>query len=88
MITVAIGSPFCLALNVLWRKWSFGCVFASPTNRELTWSECGGAVKVIACIEDRLVIYKILAYTDKKAASVETGLLPEIGAPPQAGLFD
>jgi hypothetical protein len=53
-----------------------------------TCSECGGAVKVIACIEDPLVIKKILTYPDKKVASAKTGLLPEVGAPPQAGLFD
>ncbi len=30
-----------------------------------TCSECGGEVKVIACIEDPLVIKKILAHLDK-----------------------
>ena len=53
-----------------------------------TCRECGGAVKVIACIEDPVVIEKILTHLNEKAASARTGLLPESGAPPQAGLFD
>ncbi len=57
-----------------------------------TCSECGGAVKVIACIEDPEVIAKILTHLDKKAASAgkgsaEQGLLPESRAPPQTDLF-
>jgi hypothetical protein len=51
-------------------------------------SECGGAVKVIACIEDPVVIEKILTHLNEKVASPGTGLLPEVRAPPQAGLFD
>jgi Putative transposase len=47
-----------------------------------TCRECGGAVKVIACIEDPVVIEKILTHLNKKAASAETGLLPESRAPP------
>ncbi len=50
--------------------------------------ECGGAVKVIACIEDPVIIKKILAYLSEKTASVGTDLLPEVRAPPQSGLFD
>ena len=42
-----------------------------------TCRECGGAVKVIACIEDPVVIEKILTHLNEKAASVGTGLLPE-----------
>jgi len=53
-----------------------------------TCSACGGAVKVIACIEDPVVIDKILTHLDEKAASAGTGLLPQVRAPPQAGLFD
>lgn len=53
-----------------------------------TCSECRGAVKVIACIEDPSVIRKILAHLDAKAASPGTSLLPESRAPPQAGLFE
>ncbi len=53
-----------------------------------TCSECGGAVKVIACIEDPVVINKILAHLNEKAAAVGSGLLPECRAPPQTGLFE
>ncbi len=52
-----------------------------------TCSECGGAVKVIACIEDPVVIAKILTHLDGKAASAGKGLLPESRAPPQTGLY-
>jgi len=49
-------------------------------------SACGGAVKVIACIEDPVVIAKILTHLDEKAASARRGLSPESRAPPQMGL--
>ena len=49
---------------------------------------CGGAVKVIASIEDPVVIKNILTHLNEKAASAGTGLLPESRAPSQAGLFD
>jgi hypothetical protein len=53
-----------------------------------TCSECGGAVKIIACIEDPVVIDKILIHLHEKVTSAGTGLLPEVRAPPQVGLFD
>ena len=53
-----------------------------------TCRECGGVVKVIACIEDPVVIAKILTHLNRKAASAGTGLLPASRAPPQASLFD
>ena len=53
-----------------------------------TCSEYGGAVKVIACIENPVVIEKILTHLNEKAASAATGLLLQVQAPPQAGLFD
>jgi hypothetical protein len=62
-----------------------------------TCSACGGAVKVIACIEDPVVIEKILIHLNEKVASAGRDLLPEGRAPPpvcvqrtgrQAGLFD
>jgi len=34
-----------------------------------TCSECGGDVKIIACIEDPVVIRKILAHLDEKAVT-------------------
>ena len=62
-----------------------------------TCSECGGSVKVIACIEDAVVIKKILIHLKGKAAPEPAGLLPSVRAPPpvsmqrtggQVGLFD
>lgn len=52
-----------------------------------TCGECGGAVKVIACIEDPVVIKKILAHLKEKASPEPTNLLPEDRAPPQVELF-
>ncbi len=53
-----------------------------------TCSECGGAVKIIACIEDPVVIAKILTHLEGKAVSAEQVLLPESRAPPQPDLFE
>ena len=53
-----------------------------------TCPECGGTVKVIACIEDPVVIKKILTHLDEKAAVTETIRLPECRAPPQPGVFE
>ncbi len=41
-----------------------------------TCSACGGAVKVIACIEDPAVIEKILTHLDEKGASEIASRLP------------
>ena len=56
-----------------------------------TCRECGGSVRVIACIEDPVVINKILEHLKgKEGVSGET-LLPESRAPrgglPPLGLF-
>ena len=53
-----------------------------------TCSKCGGAVRVIACIEDPVVIDKILTHLDKKAAVADPLVLPQSRAPPPASLFD
>ena len=53
-----------------------------------TCRACGGTAKVIACIEDPVVIERILSHLNEKAPSAETTLLPESRAPPHAGLFD
>jgi hypothetical protein len=53
-----------------------------------TCRACGGAVRIIACIEDPVVIEKILTHLDKKYASAEAARLPPCRAPPQTGLFD
>lgn len=52
-----------------------------------TCSECGGTVKVIACIEDPVIIKKILTHLETKAASSDFHHLPQSRAPP-TGLFD
>ena len=56
-----------------------------------TCSVCGGAMKVIACIEDPVVIKQILDHLEHKAEASEPWPLPESRAPPvglQSGLFD
>ncbi len=56
-----------------------------------TCTECGGPVKVIACIEDPVVIKQILDHLKHKAETSEPGALPESRAPPAGppqGLFD
>jgi len=53
-----------------------------------TCTECGGSVKVIACIEDPVVIKKLLTHLKAKAASMNSIQWPKSRAPPQAGLFD
>ena len=62
-----------------------------------TCCECGGAVKIIDCIEERVVINKILTHLKGKAAPEPAGLLPAVRALPpvsmqrtgrQMGLFD
>ena len=52
-----------------------------------TCSHCGGAVKIIACIEDSMVIAKILDHLKAKA-SADILKWPESRAPPQAVLFN
>jgi hypothetical protein len=47
-----------------------------------TCSECGGAMKVIACIEDPEVIKQILDHLEQKAETSESRALPERRAPP------
>jgi hypothetical protein len=48
---------------------------------------CGGAVKVIASIEDPAVIKQILAHLQRKAESKEFNPLPESKATLQGSLF-
>ena len=50
-------------------------------------SVCGGSMKVIACIEDPLVIKKILTHLRSKGLYLEAVGLPESRAPPQGDLF-
>jgi len=54
-------------------------------------SACGGAMKVIVCIEDPIVIKQILDHLEHKAEASELRALPESRAPPAGlhhGLFD
>jgi hypothetical protein len=52
-----------------------------------TCSVCGGRMKVIARIEDPLVIKTIPTHLRGKTPIVEPVRLPEIRAPPQDDLF-
>lgn len=47
-----------------------------------TCPACGGAVKVIACIEDPAVIKTILAHLDRHATAAPADRLPQARAPP------
>ena len=50
---------------------------------------CGGAIKIIASIEDPFVIKKILDHLNAKSgAQASADQLPEPRAPPQTRLFD
>jgi hypothetical protein len=46
-----------------------------------TCRECGGAVKVIACIEDPVVIKQILDHLKHKVKTSEAGRYPKAGRP-------
>ena len=48
---------------------------------------CGGKARVIAAIEDKAIIDKILAHLRNKASSARTAPLPQVRAPPVADLF-
>ncbi len=48
----------------------------------------GASMHIIACIEDPVVIEKILTHRNEKALPIEAPPLPRSRAPPQAGLFD
>jgi hypothetical protein len=49
---------------------------------------CGGALRIIACIEDPDIIEKILIHLDAKGAESGATRRPPSRAPPQRGLFD
>jgi hypothetical protein len=50
-------------------------------------SKCCGTAKVIACIEDTVVIRKILTHLEEKVPTTAVSLLPDSRAPPQANLL-
>jgi len=47
-----------------------------------TYSACGGAVRIIACIEDAMVIEKILVHVNEKATTAQPRPMPQSRAPP------
>lgn len=53
-----------------------------------TCRACAGAVRILAAIEDPVVLERIRTPRDPKAAAVGTGLLPQGRAPPPAVGFD
>ena len=55
-----------------------------------TCDKCGGDVRIIASIEDPVVIQEILAHLDNTASSAAAALLPDCRASPSlpVGLFD
>ena len=52
----------------------------------LTCADCGGAVKVMASIEDPVVIKKILEHLDRRAEPATPAFRPFARAPPPAEL--
>ena len=48
---------------------------------------CGKKVKVIACIEDPVVIKKILAHLKEQTPDAIKYVIPEGRSPPQSSLF-
>ncbi len=52
-----------------------------------TCPACGGALRIIAGIEDPVVIQKILTHLDTQDTSAEPSRWPPARAPPQASLF-
>ena len=53
-----------------------------------TCPACGGALRIIACIQDPAVIKKILTHLDTKDASTAPARLPPSRGTPHARLFD
>ena len=53
-----------------------------------TCPACGGAVRIIACVENPDVIEKILTHLDTKATASEATRRPPCRVPPQRLLFD
>ena len=72
-------------------------VEATPRHIAMTWAQrlkrvflidvtvcehCGGAVKIIACIEDKVTVRKILAHVE--SATSPPGQLPPARGPPSS----
>tara|TARA_R110002074_G_scaffold170005_2_gene331869 strand:- start:5103 stop:5354 length:252 start_codon:yes stop_codon:yes gene_type:complete len=56
-------------------------------NKFETCRECGGGMKVIACIEDSVVIKVILNHLKEKGGYQSAFRLPESRGSPQTSLF-
>ena len=52
-----------------------------------TCNDCGGDIKIIASIEDPVVIRRILAHLDQNTSLQKTACLPESRAPPATRLL-
>jgi hypothetical protein len=48
---------------------------------------CGKKVKIIACIEDPVIINKILAHLKEQTPATKKYAIPESRSPPQSSLF-
>jgi len=63
------------------------------TSNRLRWKDGNragrnsGDVRIIACIEDPEVIWKILTHLGETVTPIGTGLLPKSRAPPATGLL-
>jgi hypothetical protein len=55
------------------------CVFGIDIQ---TCSVCGGAMRIIACIQDPVVIEKILAHLEAKTVAAQPSRPPPCRAPP------
>jgi hypothetical protein len=77
-------------INILcYKSNNFAGNFVSHFNIDIeTCEQCGGAVKVIASIEDPLVIQKIPSHLNTKNDEVVELLPPQSRAPPQISLFE
>jgi hypothetical protein len=77
-------------INILcYKSNNFAGDFVSHFNIDIeTCEQCVGAVKVIASIEDPLVIQKILSHLNTKNDEVVELLPPQSRAPPQISLFE
>jgi len=53
-----------------------------------TCEKCQGPVRIIACVEDPVVIRQILDHLASKETSTQQATRPPGKAPPQLGLFD
>ena len=63
---------------------SISTIVKQPESKNSVFAPYG----IIACIDDPVVIQKILAHLQEKLTPAPAGLRPASRAPPQVGLFD